>query len=64
MKQKALFEEQEIEIKYLETRVQELFDLIKYQKNKIMSTFLRILPERELIQSLILTHLEFIRFKK
>ena len=64
LKQKELFEEQEIEIKYLEARVQELIDLIKQQKNKIMSAFLRLLPERELLHELIKTHLELTRFKK
>jgi hypothetical protein len=61
--QKSLFDEQEEEIKYLEARIKELIDLIKQQKNKIMSVFLRLFPEKDLLQELIATHLESTRFK-
>jgi hypothetical protein len=46
------------EINYLETRVQELTQLIKSQKQKMIQDFLNVLPERELIQQLIATYLE------
>ena len=36
----------------------------KQQKDKVISAFLRLLPEKELAQQLITMHLEFIRFKK
>lgn len=62
--ERAIFVEQEKEIKYLEIRVQELIELIEQQKNKIMSSFLRLFPEKNLLQELIKTHLEFIRFKE
>jgi len=61
--EQTLFSEQEQEINYLESRVQELTNLIKNQKEKIINVFLRFLPEKELIQQLIKTHLEFIRYK-
>lgn len=34
-----------------------------HKKNKIMNSFLRLFPERELLQELIKAHLEFVRFK-
>ncbi|CAG8626067.1 7916_t:CDS:2, partial [Ambispora leptoticha] len=62
-KERTLFEEEEVKIRYLEVRVQELTNLIKQQKDKIMSSFLRLFPERELLQELINVHLEFTKFK-
>jgi len=58
------FSKQEQEISYLEKRIQELTELIKQQKEKIISIFLRLSPEKELVQQLITANLEFIRFKK
>jgi len=58
------FKNKKKEINYLELRINELTNLIKNQKTKIISTFLRLLPEKELVQKLITTHLEFIGFKK
>ena len=58
------FTEQEKEISYLEQRIQELTNLIRSQKEKIISTFLRVFPEKELVQQLITANLDFIRFKK
>jgi len=63
-REKSFFISQEQQINYLETRVQELTNLIKTQKEKIIGTFLRLLPEKELVQQLIMAHFEFIRFKK
>jgi hypothetical protein len=63
-KQNSLFAEKEQRINYLELRVQELTNLIKTQKEKIINAFLRLFPERDLLQELITVHLEFIRFKE
>ncbi|CAJ0761238.1 16488_t:CDS:2 [Entrophospora sp. SA101] len=60
----VLFEEQETKINYLELRVQELTNLIKTQKQKIIQDFLNVLPEKELIQQLITTYLEFKKAEK
>jgi len=66
--QQSLFQEQEEDIKYLEKRVQELTNLIKQKKEKIINIFTRLLPEKEkeinLIQNLVITHLEFTKAKK
>lgn len=53
------FKRQEQEINYLEKRIQELINLIKNQKQKIIDDFLNVLPEKDLIQQLITTYLEF-----
>jgi len=58
------FQEKEKKINYLTLRSQELVEVSKEQKNKIISTFSRLLPEKELVQKLITTHFEFTRFKK
>jgi Leucine-rich repeat (LRR) protein len=63
-KQQSLFQEKEQEIIYLETRIRELANLIKTQKQKIINDFLNILSERELIQQLITTYLEFKKAEK
>ena len=63
-KNQAFFAEQETKINYLETRVQELTNLIKIQKEKIIQDFLNILPEKELVQQLITTYLEFKKVEK
>ncbi|CAJ0844786.1 3782_t:CDS:2 [Entrophospora sp. SA101] len=63
-KQQSLFAEKEQQINYLELRVQELTNLIKTQKQKIIQDFLNILPEKELIQQLITTYLEFKKAEK
>jgi len=60
----VLFEEQETKINYLELRVQELTNLIKTQKQKIIQDFLNVLPEKELVQQLITTYLEFKKAEK
>lgn len=62
--QNQLFAEKEQEINYLEIRVQELTQLIKNQKEKIIQDFLNVLPEKELIQQLITTYLEFKKAEK
>lgn len=59
-----LFAEQENKISYLELRVTELINLIKTQKQKIINAFLRLFPERDLLQELIIIHLEYTRFKE
>jgi hypothetical protein len=62
------FTEQENQINYLELRVQELTSLIKTEKEKIFNIFARLLPEQkeelQLIQNLVITHLEFIKASK
>ncbi|CAJ0885547.1 6556_t:CDS:10 [Entrophospora sp. SA101] len=63
-KQQSQFQEQEKQINYLELRVQELTQLIKQQKQKIIQDFLNVLPEKELIQQLITTCLEFKKAEK
>jgi len=63
-KERIRFEEQEIKINYLESRVKELTDSSKDQKRKILQSFSRLLPEKVLLQELIKTYLEFVRFKK
>ncbi|WNE41650.1 MAG: hypothetical protein AM1032_000390 [Mycoplasmataceae bacterium] len=62
--QNVVFEEREKEIIYLERRVQELTESIKNQKWKILQTFSRLLPEKELLQELIKSYLDFVKFKK
>ena len=62
--EKEQFAEQQKEINYLELRVNELTNLIKNQKEKIISTFLQLLPEKELVQQLITAHLKFKKAKK
>ena len=42
-----IFEEQKKEINYLESRIQELIQLIKQRKEKIVSIFTRLLPDKE-----------------
>jgi hypothetical protein len=60
--------EENSEINYLEARIQELTKLIKERKEKIVNIFIRLLPDKEkelnLIQNLVIAHLEFIRAKK
>ncbi|WNE41259.1 MAG: hypothetical protein mread185_000716 [Mycoplasmataceae bacterium] len=48
----------------MELRIQELTESIKNQKWKILNSFSRLLPEKELLQELITNHLEFTKFKK
>ncbi|WNE40674.1 MAG: hypothetical protein mread185_000131 [Mycoplasmataceae bacterium] len=57
--QNSLFQEKEVQINYLEIRIQELVNLIKNQKQKIIDDFLNVLPEKDLIQQLITSYLEF-----
>jgi len=61
---KELREKSEEKIDYLEARVQELINLIKDQKQKIVNAFTRLLPGKELLQKLIEVHLELTRIKK
>jgi Leucine-rich repeat (LRR) protein len=65
-KEKEHFVEQQKEISYLELRVNELTDLIKEQKEKIIQDFLTLFPEQEqsLLKELITIHLEFTKAKK
>jgi hypothetical protein len=58
------FQEKEAKINYLTSRAEELAKASKEQKEKIINSFLRLLPEKELAQKLITTHLEFTKFKK
>lgn len=58
------FEEQEKKINYLEIRIQELINLIKIQRQKIVQSFVNLLPEKELIQELITLHLEIAKLRK
>jgi hypothetical protein len=58
------FKNKEEKVNYLEQRVWELTDLNKQQKEKIINAFLRLSPEKDLLQKLIKTHLEFTEFKK
>jgi len=62
--EKEQFIEQQKEISYLELRVNELTNLVNTQKEKIINTFLRLFPERDLLQELITKHLELTKFKK
>ncbi|CAG8561875.1 18483_t:CDS:2 [Racocetra persica] len=52
------------EIESLKSRIKELVKLVEQQKKKVVEIFLKISPERELLQGLISKYLEFIRFKK
>ncbi|CAJ0890170.1 10202_t:CDS:2 [Entrophospora sp. SA101] len=49
---------------YLEKRIKELESLIKKHKEKIVAAFLRFAPAKELLRELIVTHLEYTKFKK
>lgn len=49
---------------YLEFRIQELTNLIKNKKHKIVNDFFNISPEKELIQRLITTYLKFKKAEK
>ncbi|CAG8613532.1 3032_t:CDS:10, partial [Cetraspora pellucida] len=63
---KTLFEEKEKEIKFLELRIQELTNLTKKQKKKIVQAYLCFASEdeKELLQELVTMHLEYTKFKK
>ena len=63
-KERIQFAEQQKQINYLELRVNELTILIKTQKDKIINTFWRLFPEKELVQQLIMAHFEFKRIEK
>ena len=63
-KQQSQFQAQETKINYLEIRIQELTNLIKSQKEKIINAFLRLFPEKDLLQELIIIHLEYTKTKK
>lgn len=52
------------QIKSLEDQIAELNNLIKKQKEKIVQAFLRFAPEQDLLQELIIAHLEFTELKK
>nr|CAG8443473.1 13420_t:CDS:2 [Entrophospora candida] len=59
------FKKKEKRINYLESRIQELIDLNKQQKDKIINAYLTHFgSERELAKNLIESYLEFIKFKK
>ena len=62
--QQSEFQDQEIKINYLEFRVQELTNLIKKQKKKIVQTFLQLFPEKDLLQELIINYLELTKLRK
>lgn len=64
VEEKEQFIKQQKEINYLELRVEELTNLIKQQKDKIISAFLRLFPEQDLLQELVTKHLELTKFKK
>ncbi|RHZ36200.1 hypothetical protein [endosymbiont GvMRE of Glomus versiforme] len=63
-KQEIQLQNQEQKIRDLENRVQELTNSIKMQKEKIIDAFLNFFPEKDLLQELIKTHLEFSKAKK
>src|SRR4051812_37537938 len=63
-KQQSLFIKQTKNIGYLEQRVQELTNEIQEQREKIIGAFLRLSPEKYLLQELIKIYLEFIKFKR
>jgi len=67
-KEKTQFQDQETKINYLEQRIQELTNLIKQRKEKIVGIFKRLLPDKEkelnLIQNLVIAHLEYTKVKK
>jgi len=63
-KQQTQFQAQEQQINYLELRVQELTNLIKQQKEKIVNSYLCFSSEKELLKELIKAYLELIRAKK
>jgi hypothetical protein len=59
------FKEKEAKINYLESRTQELIDLSKQQKEKIVNAYLTHLgSEKESVEKLIKSYLEFTKFKK
>jgi len=58
------FKEKEEKINYLELRAQELTELSKIKKQKIIDAFVRLSPEKDLLQKLIEVHLEFTKAKK
>jgi len=61
---RSSFTNQKEKIDYLQARINELTNLIKTQKEKIINIFLRLSPEKELVQELITIHLEATRYKK
>jgi hypothetical protein len=60
---KVLFEEKEKQINLLELQIQELTNLIKKQKERIVNAYLYFPPEKELLQELIKTYLKFTKLK-
>jgi len=58
------FQEKEEKIKYLELRARELTEASKIKKQTIIEAFVRLSPEKDLLQELIELHLEFIKTKK
>ncbi|CAG8477145.1 15729_t:CDS:2 [Cetraspora pellucida] len=63
---KSIFEEKEKEINNLELRIQELTNLIKQQKEKIVNAYLCFASEneREQLKKLVKLHLEYTNYKK
>ncbi|WP_172575259.1 leucine-rich repeat domain-containing protein [endosymbiont GvMRE of Glomus versiforme] len=64
LKTETILKDQEKKIDYLESRVQELTEASKKQKDKIIASLLQVFPEKELLQELIKIHLEFTKAKK
>lgn len=63
-KKDSELEEKSEQINFLQFQVQELTDLIKKQKEKILEAYIYFAPEKELLQGLIKVHLEYSKAKK
>ncbi|MCE8163376.1 MAG: protein kinase [Candidatus Moeniiplasma glomeromycotorum] len=61
---KTLFNEKERQINLLELHIQELTHLIKKHKEKIVNAYLYFASEKELLQELVKSYLEFAKLKK
>ena len=59
-----IISKKEEKISLLSFRIQELTNLIKQQKDKVVNAYLYFAEEKELLQQLITVHLEYIRAKQ
>ncbi|CAI2161592.1 13873_t:CDS:10 [Funneliformis geosporum] len=60
---KSFLEQKEQKILLLESQIQELTNLVKNQKQKIVNAYLFLSSEKELLKELVTRHLEFTKFK-
>ncbi|CAG8657614.1 7843_t:CDS:1, partial [Scutellospora calospora] len=60
----AKLDEKLQETSFLDIQIQELTNLIKKLKEKIVNAYIYFAPEKELLQKLIIAHLEFTKAKK